>query len=66
MNSNWIELHEKGEGIIINTNKIIAITTIKKYGRQYSFIHLSRGNETVVDESYKDILTKLGMNQLNK
>lgn len=63
MNSNWIELHEKGEGIIINTNKIIAI---KECDNQNSYVYLSRGNETVVDESYKDILTKLGMNQLKK
>ena len=63
MNSNWIELHEKGEGIIINTNKIIAI---KECDNQNSYVYLSRGNETVVDESYNDIVKKLGMNQLKK
>lgn len=63
MNNNWIELHYHGKSIIINTNKIIAI---EECDNQNSYVYLSHGKKAAVDESYNDIVKKLGMNQLNK
>ena len=63
MNNNWIELHNNGKGILIAINRI---TAIEEYQDQHSFIYLKYGQELEADESYTDIVSKLGMNQLNK
>lgn len=55
MKSNFIELHQDGESIFINTNNICTIC-IDGDPNGDTFIELTNGNEVIVDEPINQVI----------
>lgn len=56
MKSNFIELHQDDESIIINTNNICTINCAGEYDDGNTVIELTSGSEIIVDETINQVI----------
>lgn len=56
MKSNFIELHQDDESVIINTNNICIISCASKYDDGNTVIELTSGSEIIVDETINQVI----------
>lgn len=56
MKSNFIELHQDGESIIINTNNICTINCADEYADGNTSIELINGTDIYVDETINQVI----------
>lgn len=56
MKSNFIELHQDGESIIINTNNICTINCAGEYDNGNTYIELINNTEIYVDETINQVI----------
>ena len=56
MKSNFIELHQNDESVIINTNNICVISCNNEYADGNTIIELTNGGEIIVDETINQVI----------
>lgn len=56
MKSNFIELHQDNESVIINTNNICIISCADEYTDGNTVIELTSGSEITVDETINQVI----------
>lgn len=56
MKSNFIELHQNDESVIINTNNICVISCNNEYVDGNTIIELTNGGEIIVDETINQVI----------
>lgn len=56
MKNNFIELHQDGESIIVNTDNICTISNADDYSDYETTIELINGSEIDVDETINQVI----------